>query len=695
MNRWFSILHSLSAQLILGFVALTLLTAAAAGIPALWLLHDQLQTQASNQVEQGRLAAQSLYDAMQSELASLATLTAQRPTLRQLLTQEDWPGLSGYLETLQQGSGLDSVLVCSADQQVAAQAGQAPSADLCASLAKPGFFASSTNTDAQVWLVASHLLADETNKALGSIYVGLRLDDDFAAQMRDQTGLEHSLLVAGHPAATSMQTRLDRPSPVLDQDPLQQLKVQDRSYYVGSFPLTADGLQAEVALEVTKLAKTERDLAWTLGASILAVAVLASLAGILLARRIGSPLALLATAAGAMSEGDLDTPLALEAHVREVALVAQALEGARVDLKRSLTELRQEKDWTDNLLEAIVEGIVTLDRQGHITFFSPGAERITGWKREQVLGRSCDEIFRSSETSDSFSELIPPPGRRQKIPMELRDGRQAVLAVTGARLLPPTRGDDRVALVFRDVSEEEAIHRLLGHFLANVAHEFRTPLSALAASVELLIDQSPDLSPAELEELLLSLHLGTLGLQTLVDNLLESASIESGHFRVHPRPSNLTDIIANAISMMQPLLDKHGQRLALELPVVIPTVKADPRRTEQVLINLLSNASKYGPDDAEIEVRATLQGQWVKVIVADSGPGISPEQRKNLFDRFVYSRSGNGKAQVGAGLGLSVVKAVVEAHGAEVGIDECPGGGSAFWFTLPLADAGQATEVKI
>jgi PAS domain S-box-containing protein len=394
----------------------------------------------------------------------------------------------------------------------------------------------------------------------------------------------------------------------------------------------------------------------------------------------------LATAASAMSEGDLDTPFTPEAHVREVALVAQALEGARVDLKRSLTELRREKDWTDNLLEAIVEGIVTLDRQGRITFFSSGAERITGWKREEVLGRTCDGIFQPTDTSESFSELIPVPGRRQKIRMELRDGRQVVLAVSGARLLPPTRGEDRVALVFRDVSEEEAIHRLLGDFLANVAHEFRTPLSALAASVELLIDQAPDLSPAELEELLISLHLGTLGLQTLIDNLLESASIETGHFRVHPRPSNLTDIIGDAIDMMQPLLDKHAQRLVLELPVEIPTVLADPRRTVQVLINLLSNASKYGPDDAEIEISVTVGGPWAKVTVSDSGPGIPPTQRKNLFQRFVYSRTGNDKAQVGAGLGLSVVKAVVEAHGAEVGIDERPGGGSTFWFTLPLED---------
>ena len=231
--------------------------------------------------------------------------------------------------------------------------------------------------------------------------------------------------------------------------------------------------------------------------------------------------------------------------------------------------MRRETAWTDHLLEAIVEGIATLDRKGRVTFFSLGAERITGWRRDEVTGRTCDRVFKPLETDEPFSQLIPAPGRHQKISVELRGGRQAILAVTGAQLLPPEGGDAHVALVFRDVSEADAVHRLLGQFLANVANESRTPLSALAASVELLLDQAPDLSAAELEELLTSLHLGVLGLQTLIDNLLESASLEAGHFRVDARPSNLSEIIAEAIPLMQPLLDRHGQRLVVELPAAL------------------------------------------------------------------------------------------------------------------------------
>jgi PAS domain S-box-containing protein len=365
-------------------------------------------------------------------------------------------------------------------------------------------------------------------------------------------------------------------------------------------------------------------------------------------------------------------------------LLARALEGARADLHHTLAELSREKAWTDHLLEAIVEGIVTLDRKGRITFFSHGAERITGWQRDQVMGQNYDEVFKPTESAEPFSQLVPVPGRRQKIPVEMHDGREAILAVTGAHLLPPDGKDAQVALVFRDVSEAEAVHRLLGHFLANVAHEFRTPLSALAASVELLLDQAPDLSDAELAELLTSLHLGVLGLQTLIDNLLESASIEAGHFRVHPRASNLGEIVAEAIATMEPLLIKRGQQLVVELPAAVPVVWADPRRTVQVLVNLLSNASKYGPDDAEIEISSAVRGEWVRVAVADSGPGVPPEYREDLFRRFARRGEGNDHAQVGAGLGLSVVKTVVEALGGEVGIDDREGGGSVFWLTLPV-----------
>jgi two-component system phosphate regulon sensor histidine kinase PhoR len=684
-------LHSLPVQLILSFAGLVLLTAAAVGVPAIWLIRTQLERQAWAQVEQGRAATQALYAARLTELTSLATLTAQRPTLQELLAQNDQPALPAYLATLQAGAGLDMIQVCAAARQPVAQAGQPIPDNLCQSDRAAWFAPVNSPAGQQLWLFATRAVGQDAAPPLGWVSVGQRLDNDFSRQMRAQTGLEHTLLAEGRPVVSSLTARLSSLSPptIPDESGQYRYNLAGQPYYALTSRLSppdadAPPLEIEVALPVAGIAATQRGLVWTMLVSMMGIIAVGSVLGMALARQISRPLARLTKAAAALSQGQLDSSMAVEAPVREVALVARALERARIDLLDTLAQLRQEKAWVDHLLEAIVEGIVTLDDQNRITFFSHGAARITGWARDEVVGRPCDEVFKPAETDQPFSRLIPPPDRRHKITVTLPDHRQATLAVTGARLLPPDTDNARIALVFRDVSEEEAVHRLMGHFLANVAHEFRTPLSALAASVELLLDQAPDLSPADLHELLTSLHLGILGLHTLVDNLLESASIEAGRFRVHPRPTRLGKIIAEAIRVMQPLLDKRGQRLMIELPAALPVVQADPRRVGQVLVNLLSNAGKYGPDDAEITIGVTVGADKARVTVADRGPGIAPEYRRDLFVRLLYPASDSDKARYGAGLGLSVVKAVVEAHQGQVGVDDRPGGGSVFWFTLPV-----------
>jgi PAS domain S-box-containing protein len=686
--------RSLSTQMVLSFVALVLLTVTAVAVPAIWLMREQMSRQAWRQVEHGSRATQALYTARRSEIIDLAVLTAQRPTLRELVVSGEAEALSTYLDALRIGAGLDLMVVCTPSRQRVAQAGGPIDGDLCQGGRSGQFQARRVGSSPQVWLLAAHPIEGE-EAYLGEVIVGTAVDDAFARGFSEQTGLEHTLLMDGQAVATSFSEgvtvqggahcRVSRSTPSVGAT-RGTCTVSGRPYYFARLSWEGTELEDEVALDVGDTAATQRRLVGILVGSIVTVAAAGSILGVILARRIGRPLGRLTGAATRMSQGDLDSEVRVETGVREVALVAQALESARVDLQYTLSHLRNEKAWTDHLLEAIVEGIVTLDQDDRITFFSHGAERITGWSREQVLNRACDEVFRSVEREEPFSQLIPAPGRKHNVVVELAGRRQVTLAVTGAQLTPPEREDAEVALVFRDVSEEEAIHRILGHFLANIAHEFRTPLSALAASSELLLDEASELSPAELEQLLTALHLGVLNLQTLVDNLLESASIEAGRFRVYPRPTDLGEIIAEAMRTMQPLLGRRGQRLAVELPAAIPMVRADPRRVAQVLVNLLSNASKYGPDHTEIAIGATREDGWVRVTVADRGPGIPLGYREILFRRFVPPSPGADDAQYGTGLGLSVVKAIVEAHGGQVGVKDRPKGGSIFWFTLPMAD---------
>jgi PAS domain S-box-containing protein len=684
-------IRSLPVQMISAFVALVILATVTVGVPSITILQRQLDQQARSQLEQGQRAARALYDAQMRELANLATLTAQRPTLHQLLDQQDQAALRDYLETLKSGAGIDWIEICEGSRAIVSTE---TSLDVCGRGISAGFHAfAGASQPKDIWMIVDAPL--EHGGGTQKVILGTRLDDAFALEMRTQTGLEHIFCVGGEPVATSFlggaealaafapcEAAVDNLAPASHE-------LGERPYYLARASLAESGavesVAAVVALDITEIVRTKsRTVLWMLMA-ILGVSIAGTVLGVLFSRRLSQPLVQLSETADKFSQGDLETPVEIDTQVREVAQVARALEGARGDLLSTLTSLQSERNWRDHLLESIVEGIVILDDQQRITFFSRGAERITGWQREEMIGRACDEVFRLAGSQQPFSSAIPPLGGRAKADVLLADGREASLAITGAKLAPAEATGSEVALVFRDISEEEAVHRILGHFLANVAHEFRTPLSALAASIELLLDQAPELSQEELQELLISLHLGTLGLQTLVDNLLESASIEAGRFRVSPRATDLGDVIAEAVKIMQPLLDKYEQRFVVELPVDIPVVRADPRRTLQVVVNLLSNASKYGPADSEILLSVARSPDQARVAVADRGPGISQAVRANLFRRFVYPDAESPTAQAGAGLGLSVVKAIVDAHGGQVGVEDRPGGGSIFWFTLPVA----------
>lgn len=683
--------HGLTAQMVISFMLLTLLTAVAAGVPAALLIRDQLERQAWAQVERGKRASEALYNNWLDNLSNLATLTSQRPTLRLLIAQNEVGELQTYLAALERDIELDLLLICDAANRPLAHTGPPFADGLCFLPQEIGYY---HFVQDGVWLLA----AERVNGDSGQVVVGIELDDEFLMEMRDHTGLEHTLFVAGEPVNSSLAgdlngivsaRQVERTASAAGVIQPVSLTYEGQPYYAGTLPLALSNADSvidvvdEVALPVGDIVAAQRRLFYLLAGAVTLAVLLASLLGVLLARRISWPLSRLARAAVTFSEGNLNTPVLVETHVLEIAQVGQALEQARAELRSTIEALQESKAWTDHLLQAIVEGIVTLDDRQRITFFSPGAERITGCGQQEVIGRHCDEIFRLP-AGEPFSRFLPAAGKRQKMALLLDEEQQVTVAVTGARLSPLSSGESSMVLVFRDVSETELVHRLLGEFLANITHEFRTPLSALAASVELLRDQAPDLTQEELQGLLGNLHLGILGLQTLIDNLLESASLEAGRFRVHPHPADLGEIIGEATRTMRPLQEKYGHRLVVGLPAEIPHVQADSRRVVQVLVNLLSNAIKFSPDSSEISLSVAAHNGFVRLDVSDRGPGVPPGYHSDIFRPFVHPGSQDGRSLHGAGLGLSVVKAVVEAHGGQVGVEDRPGGGSVFWLTLPV-----------
>lgn len=234
--------------------------------------------------------------------------------------------------------------------------------------------------------------------------------------------------------------------------------------------------------------------------------------------------------------------------------------------------------------------------------------------------------------------------------------------------------------------ENSEIQQLVSHFLANITNEFRTPLAALNASVEYLLDDLDLLSTYEITELLGSIHLSLTGLQTLIDNLIESTNIEAGRFFIRTGAIELDAVVSEAIRFTRPLISRRRQRVVVQQPSSLPLVNGDPSRLTQVMVNLLFNASKFGPMNQNICVGLEKWGhKQVRVTIANQGLGLRPEEREKLFKRSMLPAT-TSERPYGIDLGLSVARTIVEEHDGTIGVEDCPDGGSIFWFTIPIVE---------
>ncbi len=316
---------------------------------------------------------------------------------------------------------------------------------------------------------------------------------------------------------------------------------------------------------------------------------------------------------------------------------------------------------------------------------SRAAATLIGCKRADAIGKSLSDLLIPAENDGHISDLLPPPGGERTVPVVRADGRTVTMSITGAILTPPVESSARTALVFRDVTSENAMQRLQSYFLANLSHELQTPLASLRTSAELLVTDHDDLSENDHHKLHTGIYRGILRLEALIDNLLASASVQAGRFKIKPTGIDLGEPLDDAMLFMEPLMDAANIELDTDLPADLPLVYADSRRITQVLVNLLSNTIKYTPPGSTVQVSALRNGQSVRVQVADEGPGIPPEAREVIFSRFSRLDHPGARKDHGAGLGLYIARTIVESHGGAIGVEPRPTKGTIFWFTLPLA----------
>jgi PAS domain S-box-containing protein len=226
-------------------------------------------------------------------------------------------------------------------------------------------------------------------------------------------------------------------------------------------------------------------------------------------------------------------------------------------------------------------------------------------------------------------------------------------------------------------------NRARDEVLGIVSHDLRNPLSAISMCARVLAE-TPPANDADRRELLATIRESTDWMNRLIEDLLDVSNIERGQLSLEARPEEPSQIALQALHMFEVEAQANGIALEARLPTNMPLVVADRTRVVQVLSNLLRNAIKFTPRDGRIEIRAEPRERAIAFSVTDTGPGISAERQARVFDR--YWQSSTGARQRGSGLGLSIAKGIVEAHGGRISVRSVPGEGSEFAFTIPQAE---------
>ncbi len=377
---------------------------------------------------------------------------------------------------------------------------------------------------------------------------------------------------------------------------------------------------------------------------------------------------------------------------RSILTLLHQLRDARVQADSLAQQARAERRRLQAVFDHSPEGMVVVDApSGLLRLANPAAVALLGpldtdvpLRRQPWVGR----LFRPG------GEPLPPDelpliqalesgaaGRTVELMIEQPGGGRAPALLTSVPL--QGEGDSRTGALamLQDLRALRQAERLKSDFVALVSHELRTPLTAIQGCVQTLLRAGDPPEAARSREFLHIIAEQSERLQELIDNLLSLSQVEAGALRLRRETVQPGPVIASALGQLHDRLS--GLRVQTDLPDGLPPVSADARRIEQVLLNLLDNARKFAPPGSLLTVAAAAQEHAVRICVCDQGPGVPAHARERIFERFYQIEQPATRNVGGSGLGLAICKAVVEAHGGRIGVEDAPGGGAAFWFTLP------------
>jgi signal transduction histidine kinase len=378
-------------------------------------------------------------------------------------------------------------------------------------------------------------------------------------------------------------------------------------------------------------------------------------------------------------------------------LQQRRLESQEAEMRNLLAASKENERLLHTILDTVDVGIIAVDADGKVLLVNDQQNQFESAARPGDHTQSNDHPLQRD--GDETKPLLLSKDRKTPLPPDKHPVERAIrgetfadhlvwfgekprqrAVSTAARAIRNDDGEfDGAVVVFNDVTGLVEAISAKDEFVANVSHEFRTPLNAVIGNLDLVLEDEDTLSPLAMERLEVAQR-NAERLLALVSDLLVSASAAAS---IYPRKTDLAGLVESSIGSAH----LHAERSRVELDTDVPAplwVHVDPLRIGQALDNLVSNAIKYSPDGGHVKVSARSEKGWVKLQVQDAGMGMTEAETSRIFTRFYRSAAAKEASIPGVGLGLSITKAIVERHGGEISCTSKPGAGSTFTVALPM-----------
>src|ERR1700736_152021 len=670
----------------LGAIHLGLVLLVGGGISwyASGMLRDLADEQGKARVQLAATTAREDLRRMGEDALAPARALAASPTRQRLMAEGQNDALPPFLRRACEAGGVDACAVLSGRSVIGVSG---PALDwqkiLTASAEQTATFMALPATERVPLLGARAALG----QAGMSVYVVRRLDQKLARALSGQVGAEIRLIDyrAYSSGPQSAFTPLYSAALADGRSAVQRIDSQD--VYACAVPVFASSGEAialiEALLPTSAVDTPTRHLVKKLLVTALILGALAVFAGLIMGELVAGPVRALTAAATRLGAGDFSASIPAGG-AAEVGALARTMETMRRNLIDLTSTLRRREAEAQAVLSGIVEGVYAVDKNRIITYLNPQAARLLGVTPSQAVGRFCGDLLqprneegrrpcdfrcpilqaRSAGSAKAVEPLGSPPG----------EPRTAV--ITSAAQV-----DGLQVQVIRDETELEAVRRARDSVLANISHEFRTPLAAQLASIELWMEGLSTLQPEQQHELVRSLERGALRLTRLIDNLLESVRIESGQLNIRHQSVELLEVVDDAQALVGSLLTLRHQTLEVTLPEDLPLIEGDKPRLTQVFVNLLANANKFAPEGSVVRIGAEAHETRVQCWVEDEGPGPAAAETDTIFARF--QRGSEEEPEPGGlGLGLWIVKSIIDRHAGTITLVRTEQGRTRFTLSL-------------